>query len=115
MTDTRAQLVAAAEPPIRNDLHAPSPIPAGVIASHVIDALLALPRVAIVELPESIERGSFTSTIGGWISFPQSVDAVITEDERFVAELDSQMTTSDARALAAALLAAANAAEREAK
>lgn len=90
-------------------------------AEHVADALLSLPGIAIVELPEqmtdrsvvaeSIRNQPMWALNGAWAS--------INDEGEIELEADGQMlcgalaSPQDARDLAAVLLAAANAAEQE--
>lgn len=76
---------------------------------HLIDVLLSLPGIAIVELPEAIPKG-----LTDWpddASFPvgEMSVRVLGHSVRWG---DSKYPTGYARSLAAALLAAANAAEK---
>jgi hypothetical protein len=49
--DIRTRLADALSAAIRHDLHAPVPVPAAVIAEHLVDVLLALPGIAVVKVP----------------------------------------------------------------
>lgn len=80
---------------------------------HGIYAALKAARITVVELPEPTDRGTFSEATDdgtmGWISFPEDVSA--THPSGRVFDQDADLTPEDARALAAALLAAADAAE----
>lgn len=82
--------------------------PSGSIEQHQTDVLLSLPGIAIVELPEQNPVQPEWPVLT-WDVLDHSLvyveDGLINHDARF-------HDSSDARALAAALLAAANAAEQ---
>lgn len=68
-----------------------------------VDAILAIPGIAVVELPEPDQSPPAPYWDGGWIR----------TDRRLVVLGEQQITVSSARVIAAALLAAAEYAERE--
>lgn len=90
MTDLRAHLTDALALEFRDDPLSPCEITA-TFASHLADVLLRLPGIAIVELPEAHED--------------------VRIYKRSIWILTNALTPGYAREIAAALLAAANAAE----
>ena len=72
-------------------------------AVHVADVLLSLPGIAIVELPEPMNLSRSDST------FPHDIVAY----PGGVMDCDCDLKPSDARSIAAVLLAAANKAEEQ--
>lgn len=86
---------------VRNGLHAPVPIPPDMIAAHVLAALRE--RYAVVERPEPREVTVLKNA--WWLD--GDVTAVVGSG-RVRCELeDHRLSSDEARALAAALLAAA--------
>lgn len=77
-------------------------------AEGIVDLLLSLPGIAIVEIPEPLP-GRVAGELPGWEVGP----TVVQVDSYGRVLVDGSMfETSEARALAARLLAAANVAER---
>jgi hypothetical protein len=78
------------------------------VAYHFADVLLALPGVAIVELPEADETGNY------WYAYRSNY--VFAADDGLVITRHGTTfgTSTEVRTIAAALLAAANAAEEPA-
>lgn len=85
---------------------------------HLADMLLSLPGVAIVELPDEYDYGWDVPSCGEFNGVESTGDSVISVEINsygIEAHTLGEMTPLEARLLAAALLAAVNAAEREAK
>lgn len=82
-------------------------------ARSAADAILAIPGIAVVELPES-DYGPDGGGQFGWNTATSTITATPGEDGSWsVWDSDMQMDPQDARDLAAALLAAADYAERD--
>lgn len=105
MTDIRTRLTDALADGLENKQNAKLSIPfaRGRVAYHLADVLLALPGIAIVELPEPIGD---RSNVTGAIKKPRWTCTINPDSS-----IEFEGSPEEARALAATLLAAANAAE----
>ena len=112
---TAADIIAAAmriiAAAIRNDLHAPVPMPDSIIAAHVLAALKAR-GYEVVQLPTPDSGPDGEGQYSWRTSIAESVTATPDDEGHWrIWDVDCDMEPHEAREHAAALLAAANAAE----
>jgi hypothetical protein len=81
--------------------------------TYVADVLLSLPGIAIVELPETQATNSVKTDFGRFVEYWHHPPRDRIERSITTYEAPTLMRAETARALAAALLAAANAAEAD--